>query len=268
MKYEIGFIGAGNMGGALLTAAAKTVKPEKIAVYEKDAARGEKVREETGCALLSGAGEAAKSCKYIVIAVKPHIVASVLKEMAPVLRARKDKFTIVTIAAGVSIESIQTGLSEDYPIIRIMPNIPVTVGEGMILYCGSEGVTDEMFSDFIEKFKAAGRFDKIDEKLIDAGSGVSGCGPAFAYMFIEALADGGVACGLSRQAAIEYAAQMLMGSAKMVLESGEHPELLKDKVCSPGGTTIQGVRALEKGGFRSAVVEAVIAAYEKNSSLA
>ena len=267
MKYEIGFIGAGNMGGALLKAASKTVAPDKIAVYEKDARKAESVKAELGCAVLDSVSELAKACGYIVIAVKPNIVASVAKEMAPVLRERRDSFTVVSIAAGVSVEMVRSYLGEDFPVIRIMPNTPVAVGEGMVLFCGSENVTDEMFSDFTDKFRAAGRFDRIDEKLIDAGSGVSGCGPAYAYMFIEALADGGVACGLSRQAAIQYAAQMVLGSAKMVLESGEHPEVLKDMVCSPGGTTIQGVRALEKGGFRSAVIEAVIASYEKNFHL-
>ena len=268
MKYEIGFIGAGNMGGALLEAAVKSLPADKITVYEKDRARGESVMAKTGCALSESASELASESRYIVIAVKPNIVASVAKEIGPVLRAREDAFTVVSIAAGVTAGSVQDMLGGGLPIIRIMPNTPAAVGEGMILLCGTGNVTEEMFSDFADKFRAAGRFDRIDEKLIDAGSGVSGCGPAYAYMFIEALADGGVACGLSRQAAIQYAAQMVLGSAKMVLESGEHPEVLKDRVCSPGGTTIQGVRALEKGGFRSAVIEAVIASYEKNFDLA
>ena len=266
MKYELGFIGAGNMGGALLEAAAKTVEPGKIAIYDKDTAKAGTMAEKTGGSPVPSAGDVAKSCDYIVLAVKPNIMASVLNEIAPVIRDRKDSFTVVTIATGITIAEIQNVLGS-VPVIRIMPNTPALVGEGMIVYCGSQQVEEKAMEQFLTMFSKAGRFDKIEERLIDAASGIQGCGPAFAYMFIEALADGGVSCGLPRAAAIEYAAQMLLGSAKMVLETGDHPELLKDRVCSPGGTTIQGVRALEKGGFRSAVFEAVIAAVEKNGSI-
>ena len=266
MKYELGFIGAGNMGGALLEAAAKTAGPGKIAVYDKDGAKAASMAEKTKSEAVSSAKDIAENCGYIVLAVKPNIMASVLDEIAPVIKTRKDDFTVVTIATGITIAEIQEKLG-GVPVIRIMPNTPALVGEGMIVYCGSEQVEKKAMDGFLTVFAKAGRFDKIEERLIDAASGIQGCGPAFAYMFIEALADGGVSCGLPRAAAIEYAAQMLLGSAKMVLETGDHPELLKDRVCSPGGTTIQGVRALEKGGFRSAVFEAVVAAVEKNGSI-
>ena len=154
----------------------------------------------------------------------------------------------------------------NYPVIRIMPNTPAAIGEGMILYC-AEGVETEEKTAFVDVMQAAGSFDELSESLIDAGSAVSGCGPAFVYPFIEAMADGAVACGLPRAKAQRYAAQTLVGAAKLVLESGDHPGALKDAVCSPGGSTIQGVRALEQNGFRSAVVEAVIAAYEKTVAL-
>jgi pyrroline-5-carboxylate reductase len=154
----------------------------------------------------------------------------------------------------------------EYPIIRIMPNTPCMVGEGMTQYC-TVGVSEDALSDFLAAMAPAGRFDAVEERLMDAAGCVSGCGPAFAYLFIEALADGGVACGLPRAQAVEYAAQMMAGAARMVLESGEHPGLLKDRVCSPGGTTIQGVRALEANGFRSACMEAVIAAYDKTLAM-
>lgn len=154
----------------------------------------------------------------------------------------------------------------DCPVIRIMPNTPAAIGAGVVQYCG-QGAAEEELDSFAALIAPAGLVDPTPEELIDAASAVSGCGPAFAYLFIEALADGGVACGLPRDKAAAYAAQMLAGSARMVLESGKHPGALKDAVCSPGGTTIQGVRALEKGGFRSAAMEAVIAAYEKTVKL-
>ena len=147
-----------------------------------------------------------------------------------------------------------------------MPNTPAAIGEGMILYC-AEGVEPEEKTAFVDVMQAAGSFDELSESLIDAGSAVSGCGPAFVYPFIEAMADGAVACGLPRAKAQLYAAQTLVGAARLVLESGDHPGALKDAVCSPGGSTIQGVRALEQNGFRSAVMEAVIAAYEKTVAL-
>jgi pyrroline-5-carboxylate reductase len=148
-----------------------------------------------------------------------------------------------------------------------MPNTPVSVGEGMILYATGETVTKAEEAELLDALAGAGRLSPLPEYLIDAGSAVSGCGPAFVDLFIEALADGGVACGLPRKQAVEFAAQMVAGSARLVLESGQHPGALKDAVCSPGGTTIQGVRALENAGFRGAVIEAVIAAYEKNQDL-
>ena len=154
----------------------------------------------------------------------------------------------------------------DCPVIRMMPNTPAAIGAGVVQYCG-QGVTVEELDDFAALIAPAGLVDPVPEGMIDAASALSGCGPAFAYMFLEALADGGVACGLPRDKALAYAAQMLEGAARMVLESGRHPGALKDAVCSPGGTTIQGVRTLEEQGFRAAAMDAVIAAYEKTVRL-
>ena len=148
----------------------------------------------------------------------------------------------------------------------MMPNTPAAIGAGVVQYCG-RGVTVEELDDFAALIAPAGLVDSVPESLIDAASAVSGCGPAFAYLFMEALADGGVACGLPRDKAVSYAAQMLEGAARMVLENGKHPGALKDAVCSPGGTTIQGVRILEERGFRAAAMDAVIAAYEKTLKL-
>jgi pyrroline-5-carboxylate reductase len=148
-----------------------------------------------------------------------------------------------------------------------MPNTPASIGEGIILYTPSENVTDEETGVFVSGMSKAGRLSALPEHLLDAGSCISGCGPAFVDLFIEGLADGGVACGVPRKQAIEFAAQMVAGAAKLVLETGKHPGELKDAVCSPGGTTIQGVRELEENGFRATAMNAVIAAYDKTVSL-
>jgi len=170
------------------------------------------------------------------------------------------------MAAGLTMAQIRQMAGVAFPVIRIMPNTPAAVGEGVILCC-QDGASGDVLSDFTQAMAGAGLLDFVDEGLIDAGSAVAGCGPAFAAMFIEALADGGVACGLPRPKAIAYAAQMLKGTAELCLRTGQHPGQIKDAVCSPGGTTIQGVRALENGGFCGAAIEAVITAYEKTLAL-
>ena len=182
------------------------------------------------------------------------------------LAERPSRFVLCSMAAGLSIARIQEMAGGDYPVIRIMPNTPASVGAGMIQYCTSN-VTAEEEAEFLKLMAPAGRLDAVPESLIDAASCVSGCGPAWVYQFIEALADGGVACGLPRAKAQEYAAQMVLGSAKLVLESGQHPGALKDAVCSPGGSTIQGVRVLEEKGLRGAVMDAVIASYNKTKEM-
>ena len=186
--------------------------------------------------------------------------------LAAPFRERPGRFVLCSMAAGLSIARIQEMAGGDYPVIRIMPNTPASVGAGMIQYCTSN-VTAEEEAEFLKLMAPAGRLDAVPESLIDAASCVSGCGPAWVYQFIEALADGGVACGLPRAKAQEYAAQMVLGSAKMVLESGQHPGALKDAVCSPGGSTIQGVRVLEEKGLRGAVIDAVLAAYDKTKEM-
>ena len=268
MSTYIGFIGCGNMGGALAKAAAKSemLTPAQICIADKNTAQAEKMAEALGGAVVGTNKEVAKYCNYIFLAVKPQMMADALAEIAPILKAREDRFVLVTIAAGLTMATIQEMAGGNYPIIRLMPNIPASVGKGMILYCSAKTHLDEMVT-FLHIMKEAGRFDELAENLIDAGSAVTGCGPAFAYMFIEALADGGVACGLPRAKAQEYAAQMLAGSAEMVLKGSQHPGELKDMVCSPAGSTIQGVRALEAGGFRGDIFEAVVAAYEKTKEL-
>ncbi len=260
----LGFIGTGNMGGALARAAAKG--GNELLLANRHPEKAQKLIDEIGGKLCTNA-EVAQTADFIFLGVKPQMMADMLEEIKPVLAGRKDRFFLVTMAAALTIADIQEMAGGAYSVIRIMPNTPCAIGEGMTLYACGEGVIQAEEDTFLKAMAAAGRFSKLPEKLIDAGSSVAGCGPAFVDLFVEALADGGVACGLPRAQALEFAAQMVAGSARLILESGKHPGLLKDQVCSPGGTTIQGVRALEKGGFRSAVMEAVIAAYEKNSRI-
>jgi pyrroline-5-carboxylate reductase len=173
---------------------------------------------------------------------------------------------LVTMAAGLTMARIRELAGRDYPIIRIMPNTPVSIGKGVVLYTGAD-VSEADWAEFLAAMQPAGRLEELPETLIDAGSAVSGCGPAFVYLFIEALADGGVECGLPRDKALQLAAQTVSGAAELVLQSGRHPGALKDAVCSPGGTTIAGVHALEKGAFRALGMDAVRAAYDKTLSL-
>lgn len=264
MEFQrIGFLGCGNMGSALARAAAKHTK--RILLANRTLAKAQALALELGAQPAQN-WDVAQYCDLIFLGVKPQMMKGVLEELAPDLRERKDRFVLVTMAAGLTIETIRSMAGGDYPVIRIMPNTPASIGEGMILYC-AQGVKPEELAAFRTLMAGAGRLDELPEGLIDAGSALSGCGPAFVYPFIEALADGAVACGLPRQKAQQYAAQTLVGAARLVLESGEHPGALKDAVCSPGGSTIQGVRALEQGGFRGTVMEAVIAAYQKTVDL-
>ena len=265
MKKTVGFIGTGNMGGALAKAAAKSVAGEKLFLADKDGAKAARLAKELGCAAVS-ADEAAQ-CDFVFLGIKPQFMAQVLGDLAPVFSARTDRFVLVTMAAGLKIADIQSMAGGNYPTIRIMPNIPASVGQGVILYDASADVTEEEVADFCTVLSAAGLLDRLPEALIDAGSAVSGCGPAFAALFAEALADGGVANGLPRDKAVKYAAQMLLGSAALLLETGMHPGQLKDAVCSPGGSTIAGVRALEQGSFRAAVMDAVDAAVKRTKEL-
>lgn len=262
-----GFIGTGNMGGALARAVRRKVEGGQILLANRSPEKCRLLAEELGAAMAEN-GDVAKVADYIFLGVKPQMMEEMLKGIAPVLTRREKPFVLVTMAAGLTIGRIrELAGGKEYPVIRIMPNTPVSVGEGMILYTCSGNVTEESRTLFLDACGEAGRFSAIEEARIDAGSAVAGCGPAFVDIFLEALADGGVACGLPRAQALKFAAQMMVGTAKLALETEQHPGTLKDAVCSPGGTTIQGVRKLEEAGFRGAVMNAVIAAYEKTLEL-
>jgi len=263
-KY--GFIGAGNMGGALACALAKNIDGSEILINDSIKEKAEQLAESL-CASYARITEVAEFCDFIFIAVKPQVMFDMFSQISEVLKNRKDRFVLITMAAGMTIETVKQAAGGDYPVIRIMPNLPALVGEGMILYTSDKSVTADDINAFTSDMKAAGRFDSIGEHLIDAASAVSGCGPAFVYMFADALADGAVSCGLPRDKALLYAYQTIKGAAEMLLETGKHPDELKDAVCSPGGSTIQGVLALEKNGFRAATSQAVEASYIRTKEL-
>ena len=259
MKY--GFIGCGNMGGAI----AKALRRQTADIMIADPAPNAKAFADSLGAVYTDNETLVSSCDRVFLAVKPHLMKGMLTPLQPILAEKKP--LLITMAAGLEIAQIQSFAGCDLPIIRIMPNTPVALGKGMIQYCRNSLVADDVLADWLKDMSDCGRLDPLEERLIDAAAALSGAGPAFMYMFIEALADGAVACGIPRPKAYEYAAATMAGSAEMVLASGQHPGALKDAVCSPGGSTIAGVRALEEGGFRAAAMNCVIAACQRNKEL-
>ena len=266
-RPTFGFIGVGNMGGALARAVSRRTPGERVLLSNRTQSKAESLAAELGCRAMKDNLTLAAQADYIFLGVKPQGMAALLAELAPTLAALKDRFVLVNIAAGLDIEDIQSMAGGRYPTILLKPNTPAAVGEGMSLYLSSPQVTAEEEKAFLEALGDSGRLAPLPENLMDIGGALAGCGPAFVDMFIEALADGGVACGLPRGVAVELAAQMTAGAARLVLESGKHPGQLKDEVCSPGGVTIQGVRKLEEKGFRSAVMEAVIGTFKQSQEM-
>ena len=274
LMAKIGFIGTGNMGAALITAACRGLDPAEVVIADCFHEKAKELAGKLGCKAALSNEEVAKEAEYIVLAVKPNIIRDAVKGIAPTLKACVEagqKKVLVTIAAGVKVSTVKECLDVDLPVIRIMPNTPVMIGQGMILLSGDgdypDRVPEKIFEEFQVLLKEAGDFERIKEQAIDYTTGVSSCAPAYTYMFIEALADGAVQVGVPREQALKLAAKTVQGAAAMVLETGEHPGILKDNVCSPGGSTIVGVNTLEEHGFRSAVSQAIIKATEKNLTL-
>ena len=264
---RLGFIGTGNMGSALARAASK-VESNELFLANRHEDKAARLAAELGASVCNN--YEAACCDFIFLGIKPKGMGELIRSLRVVLEQRKkhkERFALVTMAAGTTIKQVQNWAGDIYPVIRIMPNTPVSIGEGTILYACSDQVTEQQEKDFLTAMAESGLFVPLGESLIDAGSAVSGCGPAFVCMILEAMADGGVACGLSREDALRLSAQTMAGTAKYLLESGKHPGQMKDEVCSPGGTTIQGVRRLEQGSVRADIMDAVIAAFEKNSNL-
>ena len=262
---KIGFIGMGNMGSALLKGALETFGTEELIFTAKTEQTRQRVTAETRVAYAPTNAECANACKYLILAVKPQFYDEVLKQIHYVITP---DHVVISLAPGITISQLRERLGSDRRIVRAMPNTPAMIGEGMtgLAYCQEDFVPEEI--QMLEKlFGAVGRFEKVEERLMSAVVCASGSSPAYVYMFIEALADGAVQFGMPRKEAYAFAAQAVAGAAKMVLETGKHPAELKDQVCSPGGTTIVGVAALEGAGFRSAVMKACAACYEKSEKL-
>ena len=259
MKY--GFIGCGNMGGAIAKALSQSTKD--IALTDRSG-KAKILADELGCQ-YTDTETIAWNCDRIFLAVKPQMMEAVLRPLQEILNVRKP--LVITMVAGLTTDRVEALCGTSLPVIRIMPNTPVAVGKGMIPYCCNDLVKQEILEDVLKDLQYAGKLDALDEKLMDASTALSGSGPAYMYLFLEALADGAVACGLPRNKALEYAAMTMAGAAEMALTSGKHPGVLKDAVCSPGGSTIVGVNALEQHGFRGSVMDCVLAAYQKNIEL-
>ncbi len=266
MNNSFGFIGCGNMGGSLATAVCKSVGNNNVYLADKNATTLDILAHKLNCN-ISNSLEIAQKCRFIFLGVKPQAMKAALSEIKEALKQRDDRFVLVSMAAGVEREEICNTLGAYYPVIRIMPNTPVSVAKGMIVYSPNENVFMDEIGTFCEALKFAGKLDKIDEKLINSATALSGCGPAFVYLFCEALADAGVECGLSRQKALEYATQTILGAGELMEKSGKHPAVLKDEVCSPAGSTIEGIHALENTGFRGIVMSAVKASFDKTNKL-
>lgn len=259
MKY--GFLGCGNMGSAIARAVSNIT--QDIMITDRSG-KAKSVAQELNI-IYSDAKTIAMECDRIFLAVKPQMMQTALAPVTEILRARKP--VLITMAAGLEMQRFEEFLGARLPIIRIMPNTPVSIGKGMTVYCYNDLIEADILEDFISDMQYTGKMDEISESLIDAASALSGSGPAYMYMFLDALSDGAVSCGMPRKKAVEYAALTMLGAAEMVLQSGDHPCALKDAVCSPAGSTIEGVKKLEANGFRSAVIECVSAAYQKNKAL-
>ena len=259
MKY--GFIGCGNMGGAIAKALSKSTTD--ILVADRSG-KAKDLAAELGIGYSSNS-VIAGNCDRIFLGVKPHMMKDMLALLQDTLSQRKP--LLITMAAGLEIRQIEEFVGVRLPVIRIMPNTPTAIGKGVIQYCCNDLVTEEILTDWLADMAPCGLLDNLEERLIDAASAISGSGPAYMYVFLEALADGAVTCGIPRAKAMEYAAMTMVGAAEMFLETKQHPGALKDAVCSPGGSTIAGLRALESRAFRAAAMDCVIATYNKNKEL-
>lgn len=262
----IGFIGAGKMATALAKGflQAKLAKPNQILASDPVEAARTTFSNETGARSYSSNIDLVRVAQVVFLAVKPDQANAVLTEIRPELKRRH---LLVSVVAGLSSARIEAVVGEQVRVIRVMPNTPVLVRASATAYAPGTAATPQDCALVEKLFSAIGVVFKLKESLLDAVTGLSGSGPAYVYQFIEALSDGGVACGLPREVATKLAAQTVLGAAKMVLETGLHPGALKDMVTSPGGTTIEGIHELEKGKFRAVVMNAVRSAAEKSRRL-
>ena len=264
MEYKYGFIGTGNMGGAIAKAVSK-LNGGKILLSNRTREKAQILADSIGATACDNI-TVAKQSDIIFLGVKPQMMAEMLDEIKDIIRSRKDEVTLVSMAAGLTTKKISDMAGGDVAVVRIMPNTPVAIGKGVIVYCSNEKAKDK------EKIVAdalvfGGLVDKIDEELIDIATVVMGCAPAFAALFADNLANGGEQNGLAKEKAILYAAKMMEGTASLMMETGKQPDVLIKEVCSPGGSTIKGVESLIENGFEKIVKQAVNASYKRTQEL-
>lgn len=263
-KRKVGCIGSGVMGSALMDAVISVIGSSEVAIRDSDTTKAEAFAAKTGCTRLDTNRSIVESSTFVFLAVKPQYLPQVLEDISPVIN---EDTILVSMAAGVRIEQIKKHLDRHPKIIRIMPNTPVAVGQGVIAIAPDQTVQNTDIDELARILGKAGLVELTPEPLMDAVTAVSGSGPAYGYLFIEALSDAACMMGIPRQQALRYAAQTLKGAAEMVLRTGTHPAALKDGVCSPMGTTIAAVSKLEEKGFRSAVIEGATAAWRRSIEL-
>ncbi len=265
MTYEYGFLGGGNMGSALSAGVVKNVPGEKVAVCDRDAEKVEALAAKIGAGVTDAVDLAANS-EYVVLAVKPQMLEEALAPLQDAFANNKD-LVIVTMAAGTKISTVEKYAGGEFPVIRIMPNTPAAVGAGTILVSRNERVTDAQYDKFQKDFSGAGTIVPMKEEEIDAAAVISGCGPAFVFMYIEAMAKAGEKLGMDPEVAATLAKSTVRGSALLSELSDESLETLRIRVCSPGGTTIEGVNSLFDSDLYGVVEKALQASYDRTLEL-
>ena len=270
---SLGFIGVGNMSSALLQGMSGSVKMERVLAYGHHPEKMQELADELGFGIAASIEELAASCEYIVIGVQPFRIDGVLEEVAHGMKQAQQSGAqpvLCSIAAGYSIEDFEKSLKKfgiEAPVVRIMPNSGVKIGKGVCLFAPGQGVSNARLDALLELFGGTGLCERVEEAVLDRATPISGCGPAYVYIFIESLADAGVELGIERGLAMRVAEQMVYGTAAYALESGEHVAKLRDELATPQGMTFTSTNHMEQLGFRSAVIGGVLRAYEQMNNV-
>ncbi len=262
-ELKVGIIGTGNMGGAIVSGLARVMDPARVLCFDENSGRVLDLRVRSGITAADTAADVCEKCDIIILAVKPDVMGALVDSVKKQLEGK----LIVSIAAGISIDSIQAHFSDRQRIVRVMPNTPALIGEGMSVLSKGAGVDEGSLASVEHIFASLGRTAVLPEKMMDAVTALSGCGPAYVYTMLQAMADGGVKMGIPRDKALLLAAQTMLGAVKMVLAVGEDPITLRGRVTSPGGSTIDAVHVLERAGFSGIVMDAVETAALKSARL-